>query len=135
MEHQFEQKFTHGDLLIQRAGLSIPADIQTQKVINSTISIPITHTISSTAASIATNYGVIFTADKSYIFESVALFYGTAASAGTLQLEKLDGSEAQGSGDDLLDSQFSFTGAAPTAIIKNISPDGGVTSASSRLVF
>src|SRR3990167_6839742 len=135
MEHQIGQKFAVDNLFIPRAGLSIPTDIQTQKVINGIISIPIVHAIASTAASIATNYGVIFTADKSYIFESVALFYGTAASAGTLQLEKLDGSEAQGSGDDLLDSQFSFTGAAPTAIIKNISPDGGVTSASSRLVF
>ena len=74
----------------------------------------ITHFLSGTAASLSANYGVVFNAQFNCEVMAVAASWETASTSGTLQLEKLTGTTAPGSGNGLLTSTISTAGVANT---------------------
>ncbi len=82
----------------------------------------ITATLNDTAAATAANYGVLFTALKrGYEVMVVGEIHGTAgtnAGAVTLQLEKLTGTTAKGSGSNILVTAFDLKGTINTLVKK-----------------
>lgn len=74
----------------------------------------VTHPLVGTTPVTAANYGVIFPAQISCEVLAFAAVWGTASSSGTLQLEKLTGTMAVGSGATLLSSAISTSGVANT---------------------
>jgi len=82
----------------------------------------ITATLNDTAAATAANYGVLFTALKrKYEVMVVGEIHGTAgtnAGAVTLQLEKLTGTTAKGSGSNILVTAFDLKGTINTLVKK-----------------
>lgn len=82
----------------------------------------ITATLNDTAAATAANYGVLFTALKrGYEVMVVGEIHGTAGTNGspvTLQLEKLTGTTAKGSGSNILVTAFDLKGTINTLVKK-----------------
>jgi len=68
-----------------------------------------------TAPQSAANFGKFFVADKKCILLGVRAAWTTASTSGTLQIQRLQGTEAKGSGDDLLSSTIAMSGTAETA--------------------
>ncbi|MDP8238348.1 MAG: hypothetical protein P9X24_04605 [Candidatus Hatepunaea meridiana] len=62
----------------------------------------------------AGNYGKFFVANKKCVVKSVKAVWTTASTSGTLQLQRLQGTEAKASGDDLLSSTIDLSGTAET---------------------
>lgn len=62
----------------------------------------------------AANYGKFFVADRRYKVIKVQATWRTASSSGTLQVERLQGTEAKDAGDDLLSSTINTAGTAET---------------------
>ena len=62
----------------------------------------------------AANYGQFFIADRPYEVTKVDAIWRTPSSSGTLQVERLQGVEAKGAGDDLLTGTISIAGTAET---------------------
>ena len=62
----------------------------------------------------AANYGQFFIAPYDCVLRQVEASWRTASSSGTLQIERLQGTEAKGNGDDLLSSTISTAGTAET---------------------
>ena len=94
--------------------------IDTNKVAFSSLlerSLPIHWTVVGTAAATATNYGVFWTAPFKCTVMSVTEVHqtkGTDAGAVTLQLERLQGTEALDAGDALLTTTFNLKAADNT---------------------
>lgn len=65
-----------------------------------------------TSAAVAANYGVFFIAPDDCYVESYRECHGTAASAGTIDLENLSDGTAPGSGVSVLTSTVNFANAA-----------------------
>lgn len=81
--------------------------------------IHITHTLAGTAAATAANYGKIYTAPYPVTVISMYEVHTTAGSDGgavTLGLERLQGTEASGSGDDLLSAAMNLKSTAETPV-------------------
>lgn len=77
----------------------------------------IRHTIPGTLAATATNYGVFFIVPVPCTVSKVQEVHqtaGTDASAVTVGIEKLSGTEALGSGDSVLESELSLKATANT---------------------
>lgn len=77
----------------------------------------ITHTLFGTTAATAGNYNHFFTAPVPVQVVGVREVHsaaGTDGSAVSLQIERLQGTEASGAGDDLLDTAFDLKGTADT---------------------
>lgn len=77
----------------------------------------INHSVYGTDAATATNYGVFFIAPFPCVVLSVRESHGTAGTDGSavgLNIEKLSGTEALGSGDDVLSSDLDLKGTANT---------------------
>lgn len=74
--------------------------------------IPIT--LPGTTPATAANYGLFFIAHVPCELTAVALRYGTASTSGTLQIEKLTGTQALDGGTVLLSSTISMSAAANT---------------------
>jgi len=66
------------------------------------------------AAAAAANYGKFFVANKKCVVKGVKAVWTTASSSGALQIQRLQGTETSGSGDDLLSSTIDMSGAAET---------------------
>lgn len=66
------------------------------------------------APATSANYGKFFIADRPYKVKKIQAIWGTASSSGTLQVERLQGTEAKDAGDDLLASAISTAGTADT---------------------
>lgn len=97
--------------------LSIPLSPVEKDVINRQIIYPISVRLKNTDAATAANYGAFFVADKTYIVNAVTEVHGTAGSdagAVTLQIERLQGTEAPDSGDVLLSTALNLKGTANT---------------------
>ena len=62
----------------------------------------------------AANYGIFFTACRPCYVLEIRQVHGTASSAGTVNVEKLTGTTAKGSGDDLLATAIDTSGTADT---------------------
>lgn len=100
---------------VQRPGVQLtsPIDATSKQVIFGLVQYPICVRIQNTDAATAANYGVFFTADKTYRVVSAVEIHGTKgtdASAVTLQIERLQGTEAPDSGDALLTTAFDLKG-------------------------
>jgi hypothetical protein len=80
--------------------------------------------IPGTSAQTATNFGVFFTAPYKCQFKSATEVHGVAGtSTPTLQIEKLIGTTATGSGTSLLQTAFNLAGTANTvqnAVLANL---------------
>ncbi len=77
----------------------------------------VNHTVYGTTAATATNYGVFFIVPSSCTITSVQEVHqtaGTDAGAVTINIEKLSGIEALGSGDDVLSTALSLKATANT---------------------
>lgn len=70
--------------------------------------------LKNTDAATAANYGTIFIARYACEVQNVQIVYQTASTSGTLQLEKLTGTTAAGSGNSILASTFDLSAAADT---------------------
>ena len=77
--------------------------------------IVIQHSLPGTMPASTANYGVFFTAAFGCEVLAFSADWEVASSSGTLQLEKLTGTTAPGSGNGLLSSTISTAGAANTA--------------------
>ena len=83
--------------------------------------IPVHWSLNGTAAATATNYGKIFTALRAYDIIEVSEVHAVAGSDGgavTLNLERLQGTEALGAGDEILATAFSLKSTANTVLTK-----------------
>jgi len=97
--------------------LKYPLDNFTQGLIENLIIYPVSVRLKSTDAATAANYGVFFVSERQYTVIAVAEVHGTAGSdagAVTLQIERLQGTEAPDSGDELLSTAISLKATANT---------------------
>ena len=76
----------------------------------------ITHNLPGSEPATAANYGVFYTAHFPCEVAEFSTCWETASSSGTLQLERLTGTTAPGSGDLILSSVISTAGAANTMV-------------------
>jgi hypothetical protein len=84
-----------------------------------------------TSAATAANYGVFFIVPRNCVVKDFYEIHEVAGSDGgavTLQLERLQGTEAPDSGDDLLTSAISLKGTANTVSRGILSKDNRVVS-------
>ena len=115
LEEDVEELFRIRDM--KTTQLTHPLDSISQKVIKELSFYPVVTKLEGTSAVTAANYGKIFTADKMYVVKSVVEVHGTAGSDGsavTLQIERLQGTEALDAGDALLSTAFDLKGTADT---------------------
>lgn len=86
---------------------------------------PITEHLQGAVPVTAANYGTIFInkSDKEYVVREIQVVWSTASTSGTLQVERLQGTEAKGAGDDLLSSAVVMSGTADTVNIGSLVTD------------
>ena len=106
-----------------------PLDPFSKRIINDLIELPITVKLKGTDAATAGNYGKFFinVSNKAFIITGISEVHATAGSDGsavTLQVERLQGTEALGSGDSLLSSTFNLKGTADTVQDGTLISDG-----------
>ena len=99
--------------------LKRPLDPISKRLINDLIELPIAVKLKGTDAATAGNYGKFFinASNRTLIVTAISEVHATAGSDGsdvTLQIERLQGTEALGSGDNLLTSTFDLKGTADT---------------------
>ena len=114
-----------------RNQLKSPLDSDSQRIIQKTIIHPVTVFLPGTSAATSGNYTHFFIADQGYLILAVEEVHGTAGSDGsavTLQLEKLTGTTAPGSGTSLLASAFDLKGTANTVQYGNLSGVAGANT-------
>jgi len=78
----------------------------------------VTRVLKNTDAATAANYGLFFIARHPMEIMRVSIVYATASTSGTLQLERLQGTEAKAAGDTLLGSTFDMSATANTVQTK-----------------
>jgi len=77
--------------------------------------------LAGTNAATSGNYSIFFTALRPLEVVEISEVHGTAGTNGspvTLQIERLQGTEAKGSGDDILNTAFDMKSTANTVVIK-----------------
>ena len=74
----------------------------------------VNHTLDGAAAAAAASYAPFFIAPYRCIVLKIDAIWGTASTSGTLNVERLQGTEAHDAGDDLLSATISTAGAANT---------------------
>lgn len=74
--------------------------------------------LQSTLPATSGNYGVIFCAPFACEVRAVLATWKTASSSGTLQVERLQGTTAPGSGDDMIKTAIDTSGTADTVNVK-----------------
>ena len=83
--------------------------------------IPVTVKLKNTDPATASNYGKFFIALRAYEVVEVAEVHGAAATSGspvTLNIERLQGTEALGSGDNILVTPFDLKGTINTVVTR-----------------
>lgn len=96
---------------------SLPLSVSEKNAVTKQIVYPVTTKVHGINAATASNYGVFFVADKTYTIDSITEVHGTAGTDGgavTLQIERLQSTEALDSGDTLLSAAFNLKGTANT---------------------
>lgn len=95
--------------------LKFPLDKFSERIIKDLLVFPVSITLPGTSAATAGNYGVFFTNNSKYNWEvlDISESHSGTASA-TLQIERLQGTEASDSGDLLLETSFNLASAANT---------------------
>ena len=105
--------------LLNENQLKFPLDRYSQKIVKDLFIFPITQTLPGTSAATAANYGVFFTNNSisTWQIHSISeshITAGTDGSAVTLQIERLQGTEAPDNQDTLLSTPFNLKGTANT---------------------
>jgi hypothetical protein len=76
-----------------------------------------TERLKNTDAATAANYGVFFIASRPYEIMEIRAVWSTAGASGsTLQIERLTGTTAEGSGDSVLTGTVDLNGTANTVV-------------------
>jgi len=70
--------------------------------------------LAGSAAATAANYNAFWTAPYKCVVLGIDAIWGTASTSGTLNVERLQGTEAHDAGDDLLSSTIDMSGTANT---------------------
>ena len=78
----------------------------------------VTVSLKNTDAATAANYGAFFIATRPYEIMEVHAVWSTASTSGTLMVERLQGTTAEGSGDNVLTSTIDMSGTADTVNTK-----------------
>lgn len=86
----------------------------------------VTVRLKDTDAATAANYGAFFIASRPYDVMEIRAVWSTASTSGTLQIERLQGTTAEGSGDNILSSTIDMSGTANTV---NLVDHTGMTNA------
>lgn len=76
-----------------------------------------------TAAATAANYSTFYTVDRNCVLGRVRVSFAAASTSGTLQIERLSGTEAPGSGDNILRSTFDLSATANTVYTKKFATE------------
>lgn len=74
--------------------------------------------LKNTDAATAGNYGAFFIASRPYEVMEVRAVWSTASTSGTLQVERLQGTTAEGSGDSVLTGTIDLSGTANTVVTR-----------------
>lgn len=102
----------------QLSQLLYPLDGESKKIIRDSLEFPfpVVKQLQGTVPASAANYGIVFISDRDhYEVVSVSIVFTTAGSSdGTLQIERLQGTETISNGDDLLSSTLDLTATANT---------------------
>lgn len=96
---------------------SLPLSVAEKNAVTKQIIYPVTAKVQGVDAATASNYGIFFVADKTYAINSITEVHGTTGTDGgavTLQIERLQGTEALDAGDTLLSTAFNLKGTANT---------------------
>ncbi len=83
---------------------------------SSKVDVVVQEVLQGAAPATAANYGTFFVADRKYKVKGVRVVHGTASSSGTVQVEKLTGTQAKAAGVGLLASAASTAGTANTVL-------------------
>ena len=93
----------------------------------------VTVNLADTLPQTAANYGMFFTAHRPYEVVKITEVHGTLgtdAGAVTLQVEKLTGTTAKGSGTNIITTAFDLKSANNTVVTKNVTDLVGLTTGS-----
>lgn len=71
----------------------------------------------------ASSYGTIYIANFGIMIREVRVVWGTASTSGTLNIERLSGTEALDAGDEIFKTDIDMSGTANTVITKKTSTD------------
>lgn len=97
--------------------LTVPLDAVTAGILRKQVTFQVTFNAPGTSGATAANYGMFFQADRAVGVASITEIHATAGTdtgAVTLQVEKLTGTTAPGSGTSLLSSAFDLKGTKNT---------------------
>ena len=112
--------------------LKFPLDVNTQKFIKDLMFFPVVVNVSS-SATVSGNYGVFFInpTARTFVVDSISEVHAVAGSGAesSLQIQRLQGIEAKGAGDDLLLTQLALNGTANTV------QDGPLTNNGDLLIL
>lgn len=103
----------------QAYSFSYPLDPNQRKIIEKLFLFQESIVLAGSSAATSSNYGAFFIANRTYTVMSVVESHATAgsdASAVTLQVEKLTGTTAAGSGTNLLATAINLKGTANTVV-------------------
>ena len=102
---------------LERRGLATIPDLTAQTLIKSIVFYPIRVSLTNTLPQTAGNFSTFFVAERSYFVVAVTEVHGTlgdGAGSVTLQLERLQGTEALDAGDELLTTAINLKAAINT---------------------
>ena len=107
-----------------------PVTESNNSAIKSVLNFPVTVNLFGASGATATNYGIFFIADRPCEVTSVRLRYTTASTSGTLQIEKLNGTDALDGCENILTGTISlsatanttYVGALVSTVAKTLSP-------------
>jgi len=74
----------------------------------------ITKSLVGSTASTATNYGVIFIANFGITISSISVVWGVSSTSGTLNIERLSGTESLDTGDEIIKTSIATSGTPNT---------------------
>jgi len=89
--------------------------------------IVVNHSLVGVLPATSLNYGVFFIAKKAVSIVYASACWTTASTSGTLNLERLSGTEALGAGDNIFINAMSTAGTANTVNTKNTSDLQNIT--------
>jgi hypothetical protein len=107
-----------------------PVTESDNSAIKSVLDFPITANLFGASGATAANYGIFFIADRPCEVTSVKLRYTTASTSGTVQIEKLNGTDALDGGEVILTAAIStaatanttYSGTLLSTVAKTLSP-------------
>jgi len=91
-----------------------PIDVKTKDIVRDAAPFAFSKHFENSSGATAANYGIIFVAPSPCVFLGVAVRYNTASTSGTLNVERLHGTETLDGGDELLSSTISLSATANT---------------------